>query len=172
MIMDIFSSASWLNTDSNIAYGTLPIPNLRDREITHLIETWVKLDEVVRQGAAKNILESQRFTLLAYSERMASLAVRTRDPQKIFLGLLALGVDGWKGDWRENAEILCLHYDAAKRIGVIQSQVFEKAASFLSLKVAMALRSFVQRSPSDQSLEAMGYSAASDDDGFRYKRDW
>lgn len=170
--MDIFSSATWLNIDSNIGYGTLPIPSSRDEEITQLIEAWIKLDEGVRQIAAQQIMESQRFTLLGYSERMASLAVRTRDHKKIFLGLLALGVDGWKGDWRDNAEILCLHYDAAKRTGVIPGQIFEKAASFLPLKVATALRSFMQRDPADQSLEAMGYSAAIDGDGFRYKRDW
>lgn len=170
--MSIFSSAAWLGVDFNIGYGTLNIPSLRDEEITKLIEAWIELDTAARQVAAQQIMETQRFTLLAYSERMASYAVRTRDQRRIFLGLLALGVDGWKGDWRDNAEILCLHYDAAKVIGAVPNQIFEKAAKFLPLKVATALRLFIQRSPEDKSLEAMGYSAASDEDGFRYKRGW
>ena len=170
--MDIFSSATWLNVDSNIGYGTLPIPQPRDSEITNLLETWVGLNEVERQAAAQRIVESQRFTLLAYSERMASLAVRIHDKEKIFLGLLALGVDGWHGDWRDNAEVLCLHYDAATRVCGAQEKIFKRAAKFLPSKAATALSSFLQRSKVDQSLKAMGYSAECDSDGFRYKRDW
>jgi len=170
--MKLFTSATWLNVNLNVGYGPLPIPQLRDDEITDLIATWLKLNATERQIAAQSVMETQRFTLLAYSERMASLAVRNRDSEKIFFGLLALGVDGWRGDWRDNAEILCLHFDAAERIKVIPAQVFERAASFLSLKVATALRSFIQRSPEDRSLEAMGYAAAKDNDGFRYLRNW
>jgi hypothetical protein len=170
--MDIFSSATWLKVDSNIGYGTLQIPNLRDDEITHLIDVWTKFDPDTRQSSARHIVESQRFTLLAYSERMASLAVRTRDQEWIFFGLLALGVDGWTGDWRDNAGVVCLHYDAAGRIGINPNHIFEKAASFLPTVVATALRSFLRRSPADQSLKAMGYSSGSDCDGFRYRRDW
>lgn len=169
--MDIFLIATWLNFDSNIGYGGLPIPQPRDSEITQLLNAWVGLDKSIRQVAAQQIREPQRFTLLAYSERMASLAVRTRDQEMIFFGLVALGIDGWNGDWRDNAEIICLHYDAAQRI-CNPEKIFEKAAANLPLKAAIALRSFLQRSQEDKSLEAMGYSVGSDADGFRYKREW
>ncbi|MEJ1968710.1 MAG: hypothetical protein WDN03_08800 [Rhizomicrobium sp.] len=62
-------------------------------------------------------MDEQRFTLLAYSERMASLAVREHNKGLIILGLLALGIDGWRGDWRDNAVLISLHYDAAKMLG-------------------------------------------------------
>jgi hypothetical protein len=172
MTIDLFSSTSWLDVDTNIGYGPLPIPQPRDREISGLLEKWKEMSAVERQAAGQCIRESQRFTLLAYSERMASFAIRTLDEEKIFLGLLALGVDGWKADWRDNAEILCLHFDAAKRIGSPPNRIFERAAILLSLKVGTALRSFLRRTPEDQSLEAMGYSVGDDNDGFRYRRDW
>jgi hypothetical protein len=170
--MDIFSNAGWLNSDSNVGYGALPMPQPRDHEITNLLNDWLQLNNLVRQVVTQQVKESQRFTLLAYSERMASFAVRTRDQQKIFLGLLALGIDGWNGDWRENVEILCLHYDAAVRIQVMPEQIFENVASILSLKASTAFSEFLRRSPEDKSLNSMGYSAGSDVDGFRYKRDW
>lgn len=170
--MNIFSSADWLSADLNIGYGVLPIPDARDIEITELIKAWLKLDVSIRQAETQKIREQQRYTLLAYSERMASLAVRTRDQEKIFFGLLALGIDGWRGEWRDNAEIVALHYDAAQRIDESPDQIFDRAATKLSLKVATALRSFLRRSSTDRSLTAMGYSVGSDTDGFRYKRDW
>lgn len=170
--MNIFSSADWLNTDSNIGYGVLPIPDARDIKITELIKAWLNLDASVRQAETLQIREQQRYTLLAYSERMASFAVRTRDQELIFLGLLALGIDGWRDDWRDNAEIVALHYDAAQRIDESPDRIFDRAATKLSLKVATQLRLFLRRSPTDQSLAAMGYSVGNDADGFRYKRDW
>jgi len=170
--MNLFASATWLNVNSNVGYGSHPIPQLRDDEITDLIASWIKLEPSERQIAAQSVLESQRFTLLTYSERMASLAVRTGDAKKIFLGLLALGIDGWKSDWRDNVTVICLHFDAAKRISVDPAEIFDSASSLLSLKVSTALRSFLQREPADQTLEAMGYSASKDSDGFRYLRTW
>ena len=95
-----FEAAEWLRATNNRGYGPLPIPQPRDAEIEALLRSWMALDESTRQAAAQGIAEEQRFTLLAYSERMASLAVRKRNQELIRLGLLALGIDGWRGDWR------------------------------------------------------------------------
>ena len=170
--MDLFVSADWLKFENNLGYGTLAIPQPRDTDITKLLQDWVKLDKSVRKKAAQKILEEQRFTLLAYSERMASLAVRERNQDMITFGLLALGIDGWRGDWRDNAVIISLHYDAAQRLNINPKEIFEKVAALLPEKPAAALRSFLHRSVDDRTLEAMGYSAGSDADGFRYKRTW
>jgi hypothetical protein len=108
---------------------------------------------------------------LAYGERMASLAVRESNQELLVFGLIALGLDGWRFDWRENIMILSLHYDAAERIGAKPELVFEKAAALLNERVAKALHSFIG-SAADKSLEAMGYIAAVDNQGFRYRRTW
>jgi len=168
----LFSSADWLKAENNKGFGALPIPQPRDAAITQLLQAWMVLDEPTRKTAAENILEEQRFTLLGYSERMASLAVRKHDQELIILGLLALGVDGWRDDWRDNAAIITLHYDAVKKLGASPESTFEKAAILLPAKSANALRSFLRRSAEDKKLEAMGYVAGTDADGFRYKRTW
>jgi len=167
-----FEAAEWLRATNNRGYGPLPIPQPRDAEIEALLRSWMALDESTRQAAAQGIAEEQRFTLLAYSERMASLAVRKRNQELIRLGLLALGIDGWRGDWRDNAALISLHYDAAQRVGADPASLFETTAGVLSPKAANALRSFLRRAPADKSLEAMGYEAGTDADGFRYKRTW
>jgi hypothetical protein len=172
MSTNIFEAADWLKVENNRGLGTRPIPQPRDLEISELLRAWMALDASARQASAQGILEEQRFTLLGYSERMASLAVRERQQELITLGLLALGVDGWRGDWRDNAVLISLHYDASQRIAADTGLLFEKAAALLSPKAANALRSFLRRSAADKTLEAMGYVVGTDSDGFRYKRTW
>lgn len=167
-----FRRGGGLKGKNNNRYGPLPIPQPRDGEITEVLRAWMALDEPTRQVAAQRILEEQRNTLLAYSERMASLAVRERAEEWIFLGLVALGVDGWRGEWRENVLVICLHYDAAQRLRVSPESVFEKAATLLPLRSANALRAFLRRSEADKTLKAMGYVVGADADGLRYIRTW
>jgi hypothetical protein len=123
-------------------------------------------------GNALRISSEQRSTLLTYSERIASLAVRERSQEFVTLGLVALGVDGWRADWWGNALIVSLHFDATQTIGASPEAIFESAARLLPEKPAHALRSFLRRSDDDKSLGATGYEVGNDDDGFRYRRTW
>ena len=116
MHIDILVSAKWLVGKETDGYGTLPIPHRFDAEISSLLRAWLALDESSRIAALSQVSDEYRWTFLAYSERMASLAVRDRDKDHLLLGLLALGLDGWRGDWRDNAAIVRLHYDAALRM--------------------------------------------------------
>lgn len=172
MATGIFESAKWLIGEETDGYGTWPIPHRIDEEISALLLGWVALDKASREAVASQVTAEYKFTLIAFSERMASLAVRDRNQEHILLGLLALGLDGWRDDWRDNAAVLCLHHDAAQRIGECPSGLFEEAARMLPDKPADALRSFLHRSGEDKTVEAMGYSIASDAGGFRYKRTW
>jgi hypothetical protein len=142
MIRNLFS-ADWLLARNDRGYGTLPIPQARDGEISNLIATWMNLDEPSRNESALQITDQQSTVFLTYSERMASLAVRERNQELLVFGLIALGLDGWRFDWRENIMILSLHYDAAERIGAKPELVFEKAAALLNKSVANALHSSV-----------------------------
>lgn len=172
MKSDLFAAAEWLKAERNHGYGTLPIPTQLDVEISSLLDVWRNLDEPSRKAVITQFPKDYRLTLLGYSERMASLAVRDRNKELILSGLLALGLDGWRDDWRDNATLVCLHYDAAQRIGLLPSSVFEEAAKILPPKPAEALRSYLRRSHEDGGLEAMGYIAGTDSDGFRYQRTW
>jgi hypothetical protein len=169
---NLFSLADWLRAENNRGYGPLPIPQPRDAEISNLLKNWMALDGPSRMASAIGIQEEQRFTLLAYSERMASLAVRERNPELLILGLLALAIDGWRGDWRDNVSVVSLHHDAAQRIGVSSENIFETVARLVSKTPADGLRSFLHRSARDKSIEAMGYVVEADNDGVRYRRTW
>jgi hypothetical protein len=168
----VFAGADWLRAENFRGYGPSPIPGRLEFELSTLLRKWLALDEPSRLAALNDISDQYRRTLAGYSERMASLAVREHKPEHILLGLVATGLDGWRGDWRDNAMVLCLHYDAAQRIGHNAADLFEEAARVLPEKAATALRSFPGRSEDDKSLEAFGYVADADADGFRYVRAW
>jgi hypothetical protein len=148
------------------------IPNEKDRSITELLERWVALDERERQISASKISFTQAQILRAYGERMASAAVREHDARRIFFGLIALGLDGWSYDWRENVMILALLYDSAQRIDANPVEVITKAASLLAPSASVQMQHFLSRSAHDQSIQAMGYENGRDVDGFRYRRNW
>jgi hypothetical protein len=172
MDTQLFANADWLHVDQNNGYGPAPIPSPRDAEIESLLVRWLALSSTERSTAAALISEDQRFTLLAFAERMATAAVRHKDPKRIHLGLLALGLDGWKSDWRDNATILCLHHDAALRLSSDPEQLFRKAGCLLSEKVNRSFSEYLAGTDEDKTLDAMGYSTGRDEGGFRYKRDW
>jgi hypothetical protein len=153
-------------------YGTLPIPQALDSEITELLRQWEGLGELERDTAVRQLQSDQRWTFLAYSERMASLAVRESNASLIHCVLLAIGIGWGLGDCRDSVLILPLHYDAATRIGIGPEEMFERAASYLPTEPGNVLRRFPQRSNEDKSLAAMGYVVGSDSDGFRYQRTW
>jgi hypothetical protein len=168
----LFSSASWMLGSSTDGYGTWPIPDPLDQRITSLIESWGNLSDQDREREAATITEEQAAMLRAFSERMATLAVRNEDRRLLILGLLALGIDGGSVDWREDILLLCLHLDAARKLGAVPEDVFYEAGRMLPPKVTNVFMEFLNRSPEDQSLEAMGYEEATDEGGFRYRRTW
>jgi hypothetical protein len=172
MDTEIFSNAGWLDVDQNNGYGPAPIPSPRDAEIEALLVIWQAFSSSERSKAASEITEGQRCTLVAFAERMATSAVRHKNPSRIYLGLLALGLDGWTSDWRDNYTVLCLHYDAARRLSVDPAYLFRNAGSLLAEKVCRSFVGFLARTDADKALDAMGYRAGRDEDGFRYIRNW
>jgi hypothetical protein len=161
-----------LEPKHNTGYLPSPIPCERDREISGLLRHWMKLDDLARQGEASVITDAQRRVLRAYSERMASLGVRTRDPDLLTVGLIASALGGWRSDWRDDIPVLALYYDAAIRLGISANTLFNCAAEFLSEDASDVLRQFPLRRPADRSLEAMAYAVSSDAGGLRYVRTW
>jgi hypothetical protein len=150
--------------------GLLPatIPQPQDLGVGRALQAWAALAVQDRVDAARSVTEGQSLALLGYGERQASQAVRDEDAELIFLGLLALGVDDWRFDYRDNLVRLALHYDAASRLGLEPDLVFEQAAALLPPRSAQGLRSFVRREPEDRSLKVMGWQAGTDEQGFRY----
>src|ERR1700728_137677 len=83
-------SLEFLSHANNIGYGRLPVPSARDNEISEVLRAWAALNEHARGETSKEFsCDSYVRTLECYSHRMASLAVRTRDQEFIYLGLLS-----------------------------------------------------------------------------------
>lgn len=166
----LFRGASWLDAPDNYGYGTWPIPAGLDARINSLIDEWCKLPKEQRGTESLSITEQQSDVLLAFSERMASKAVRDRDRAAIRLGLIAAGLDGWRYEWRENTMMLSLHNHSAVMIGVNAQAVFAGAAVYLVPRVKRAFWRFLERSTQDRSIASMGFRESRDDAGFRYQR--
>jgi hypothetical protein len=147
----------------------MPIPQPQDGGIRDALRCWAELDNEARVTAALTITERQSLALLGYSERQASLAVREKREEPVFLGLLALGLDDWRFDYRDNLVRVALHYDAALRLGISPEDLFERAAAILPATSSRGLQSFLQRGAETRSLKAMGWRAGTDHGGFRYE---
>jgi hypothetical protein len=130
------------------------------------------LNSEQKREVANSLTKGQLDVLKAYSERMASRAVREQNKQWIVLGLIAANVDAWRVDWRDNVLVVTLHYNACERLGISANDVFSEAAAVLPLNVSRAFTLFLKRDPADKTLESMGYVASTDSDGFRYQRNW
>src|SRR5689334_17608737 len=159
MMSPLFVEADWLEGRNNRGYGPLPIPQERDLQIETLLRAYIFLDPIARQVESSTVTAGQQLTLAAYSERMASLAVRRHAKDLILFGLLALSVDGWRAEWRDNLIILALHYDASKRIGVEPEVMFHETQALLPPAAGKELAAFLRRPEHNKSLEAMRYAA-------------
>lgn len=155
----------FLTAAANVNYGRLPIPCDRDFQIL----TWLT-------GLDQELLRSPTFdqanTLLAFAERAASWAVRTGGTRLILGGLSAVGVAAPASDPRNVVVALSLLHRACELNGADPRLVFSEAVGSFKERVQDLFQSFLDRSPRDKSIEAMGFSEAMDDTGFLFRCDW
>lgn len=156
-------------------YVDFPYPSPLDELIERLVaaykEAW-ELDSPTRKRILDSVTVEVSNCLLVYGHRMAVLAVRQQSREPLEKALLALVVEGFRCDARENMLILSLINHSAVKVGADPRQLFENAARYASPEVAQHLREFVSRRPEDKSIQAMGYSEETTPDGFRYSRNW
>ena len=161
-------------SDATNGYGRRPIPHPLDDVVHRLVDGADAADSDDRRLflGLLNLDQAQVFN--AYSERMASLAVRRRDPALVRDGLRASALASHVEDIREIILILSLHYRSLEKLGVDPVVPFaEVVASGLGNDgFAMAAGTYPGRREEDRSIGAMGYVEGQDADGFRYVRTW
>lgn len=162
----------WLKIENSAGYWTSPIPSHLDESISESLRHWIKWSSESRAEARSHLGDHEGGFLRGYSERMATLAVRERSPKLIFLGLVALGLEGGRFDWRENLLVISLHYDAANRIGEDADAIFREAAALFEAEIGNAIMEYANRSPEGKTIKSMGYEANGDGDAFQYVRNW
>ena len=164
LILDI------LEPTANRGYLPRPIPTERDSEITKLLSQIIHNNEVAR--FAHNLKEGHRVVLRVFAERMASSAVREKDPSLLRLGLIAILLSWGASESREALTIMPLFYDAVGRLGLNLDSFAAEIRETIGDKVISPLAEYLRRAEKDKSLQSMGYSAGVDSDGFRYLRNW
>jgi hypothetical protein len=166
---EIEAAIKFLSSDQSDEYWACQIPCGLDDLMTKIIESFVEMTTDERTWLREkfaNIPGSN--VLLAYSERMASQAVREKGEKWIKYGLLAHAVENTYFDYRENIPILRLLSLTARRIGVNPVPLAESAAAYALPETAELLIAISkQEYPDAQSID---YRETKDADGkFIYK---
>jgi hypothetical protein len=159
-----------LARDANQGYGLGPLPRVRDAQIGQIID---RLGQNEFASLQEFFDSDHADMLLAFAERMASLAVRRQSRQDIHRGLLAAGIAASLSiDSREVILILPLMWHSAEIIGLDPCQEFVLVAEELKGDAGVFLETFTLRSARDRDIQVMGYIESVDEEGFRYRRTW
>ncbi len=167
---NFFHNVTWLDVENNDGQGNFPMPSDHDYQVVNLLRRWVGLTTAEKIAASPS--ESQAETLLGWSERSASRAVRDGNDEWIFLGLIAVGLACPCVDPRDAMMVLSLHYDACRRLNLSPENTFQNAAKEVPPSGSKAINEFLDRNEEDRSIVVMGYEAGRDADGFLYRRTW
>ncbi|WP_010353357.1 hypothetical protein [Streptomyces acidiscabies] len=108
--------------------------------------------------------------LSAYGQRMASVSVRTRSPEPLRHGLVAVGLaEVHLEDPHDNLFALAAINDSASLIGTPLPGLIAQVAHLLPPSGVEALREFDRRQDRDKSIESMGIRRTGSGETFLYR---
>jgi hypothetical protein len=146
--------------------GFLPLPNVVDGLCSRLVALYVTSAPDERAGIRSAGTLDQYRVMLAFSDRMAVLSVRTGRAKLLFDGLVAHAIEDFRWDPRENLLRLALINHSANKLGVDSGTLFARAAELASPDAADYLR----RAP--LGIDACRYSESGEGEMFEYHRSW
>ena len=151
-------------------YGPSPLPNEIDNEVEQLIDASFRAtggDTLVAE-----LTETHGLVLLAYAERMASLAVREGRVDIVSRGMKALHIASRLVDEKELLPILALLHNSATMLGADWPSLIPATPGFGENRFKESCERFLARTDADRSIQAMGYIESEEEGGFRYIRTW
>jgi hypothetical protein len=164
--MDTRDALELLDLPPGDGYYDLPIPSAEDSRIARAVKAF-SVASPVWQAAFREAIDVHRADLLcAWSERVASLAVRLDSARPLVLGLVALSLADESGD-SEALLVAPLHRRSAEKLGEDAFRLFDEAAGLTDLPGARWLQ---EARDSGDEPEDTGYAEDSDAGGFRYVR--
>jgi hypothetical protein len=164
--MDVRDALSALDLPRNEGYYANSIPCGEDSRIGRAVKAFT-LAEPVWQASFREAVDHDRADLLcAWSERVASLAVRLDSPRPLVLGLVGLSLAS-DAEVGEALLIAPLHRRSAEKLGASPRRLFDEAAGQTDLPGARWLR---EARDSEDQVEDAGYVEDEDAGGFRYLR--
>ena len=157
----------------NYFYESIPIE--LDTTLQLVVREFITADEGYRAGVLSQLTPRYRQLLLSLGTRLAILGARSRNPDLITEGLIALRL-GWpEEDIRDQIRDLAPMYHAALKAGADPTALFRSAAGIAQDNdFTSFLEEFVSRPDDDNSLEALGWREVDHADGFRFEPggDW
>jgi hypothetical protein len=105
------------------------------------------------------------FLFFMYAKAMAVEAVRDRQEEKVFNGLIALAVENRVFDWRDSMMVLVLLHHSTVKIGADASRLFQRAAAISTPQTREGFLRFSARTPESLDLAKFGYQEGTDSEG-------
>ena len=164
--MDVHDALTSLDLPRGEGYYENPIPCAEDSRIGRAVKAFTTAAPAW-QAAFREATDHDRADLLcAWSERVASLAVRLDSPRPLVMGLVGLSLAD-EADGGETLLIAPLHRRSAEKLGADVTRLFDEAAGLSDLAGARWLR---EARDADDQVEDAGFVEDEDDGGFRYQR--
>ena len=150
--------------------GYLPtaMPSPLDADVRDFLESSIAAGAPALTIAAQTATAAGQSVLLAFAERMASLAVRRQTPGDLVIGLVAIAIGGLTGDEPEALMPLALIDWSARRLGIDGARVFGEAAAIVGEPASHYLNVWLSKPTDQRGIGEMGFSEGSDPGGFRY----
>ena len=108
--------------------------------------------------------------LNGFAVRMASLAVRKKDPAWIRYGLVAAQLAMVGDDPRDILPTYSVLYRAAEIVGVDAGELFSTRSYLSKSPDQETPAEFASRRPEDRSIKVMGYVESNDKKGFSFRQ--
>jgi hypothetical protein len=164
--MDVRVAIAALAIPQDADYYASRIPSPYDSQIGRGVRAFSEASPG-RQAALREAVDDERAGLLvAWSERMAAIAVRLDSDRPLVLGLVGLTLAA-EADGGEAYLAAPLHRRSAEKLGSDADRLFDEAAGATDLMGARWLRDAREM---EEQPEDSGYVEDSDEDGFRYLR--
>lgn len=149
-----------------------PLPTAMDETAARVVDGFIGGDEEARTALLEAMNTDRAWTLSAYAERAASLAVHQSDPEPLVRGLVAIGLAATQLYEKEVLILLPLFWRSAERIGVDGTLLFTSASDLLGDAAPDPdwIRLFPERDERGRSLGVMGYEEREEPNGLLYHR--
>lgn len=165
--------AEKLSSPAANGYLKQELPCELDSLATSIVTDYIHGSENERSFIRSSFNVDQSFGWLAYAERLASLALKENSKQNILYGLVALVIEGFKLDARENILILSLLNNSATKLGVDPTIIFNEASRIAPPSIASYLHDFSNRILEKKNIETMRYQEKECEKGpLLYVRNW
>lgn len=152
----------------HIGYWNMEIPSQADDEISKNIEYFRKIAKSEKDKIKNNVSEDIAWLLLSFSERMATLSLRTCDQNIFCNGMFALDIAYGKLDSREILIIMSLYFDVSVKNRLSFDEILKQKEP-----ISETIQLFLNREEEDKKISAMGYIIENDKmNQPAYKRTW